>query len=356
MFRAPQFHKPCLTAFGSTLLAVVTAACGGSALTQRFVDEPKGESYQYGAPKNTEYTADVATARDLIRVTVFQSSECDKIIVKVMSRTQETLKDGEVVESQYMGPVQVADRTEAPVPCEHKFARNAQVAIQAGTATYQLGVTDAFGIVETSLSAEMKQSLYGDSTPPTVTLLVQRQPVADISLAELAKHEQRTAQLVAEFGTILAQSEMSSDDIARSYVLYEQLRQLDRDNAEVHGLCARFLELVYRRRAEQSLELLKKNAQALAAAKDLLMLSSVQVPPYVRIAIQSGDTNRSVLDWAQGQVAVAVRTQPSVCGSAFTWNSVSGGGWPQTTQVALNYLRYAYDDPFAQQVQALCTH
>lgn len=338
------------------LLASSLTNCGGGALTQRFVDEPKGETYEYGAPKNTQYTVDVATVHDQIRVTVFQSSECDRIPVKIMSRTQETLRDGEVIERQYVGPVQIAaERPEAPVACEHRFGRGAAVALRAGTATYQLGVADAYGEVEASLSAEMKQSLYGDAAPQAATLLVQRQPVTEISLAELAKHEQRTAQLVAEFSALLAQTEMSPDDISRSYVLYEQLRQLDRGNADVHALCKRFLELVYSRKAEESTALLKKNVQALGAAKDLLMLSAAsQVPSFVRVAIQNGDANRQALDWAQGQVAVTVRVQSSVCSAPFTWDAASGNAWPVPSRVALNYLRYAYDDPFAQQVQALC--
>ncbi len=338
----------------SGVLVGAGGGCGGSALSQRYVDEPKGDAYEYGAPKNTQYSADVATVHDRIKVTVFQSSECDRILVKVMSRTQETLRGDEVVERQYVGPVQIADRTEAPVPCEHKFARGAQVALRAGAATYQLGTADAFGEVETSLSADMKQSLYGQNTPPTVTLLVQRQPIMEISLDELAKHEQRTAQLVAEFSALLGQTTMSPDDTARSYVLFEQLRQLDRGNAEVHGLCRRFLELVYQRKAEESLELMKKNLQALNAAKDLLRSASASVPPFVRVAIQSGETDARALDWAQGQVAVTVRTQPAACSAPFTWSAAADEGWPLQTRIALNYLRYAFDDPFAQRVQALC--
>lgn len=333
---------------------VLLAGCGKEALTHRVVDTPKGIAYQLGAPKNKVFSAEIATARDSFRIRAYEHSECDKIRFKVVSRVEETLRGDEVVETQPMGPVQVVEATEAPVPCNDRFATSAEVALSAGTATYVLGRTDRFGELEAGLSEELKQSLYGDKTPGQMKVLIERQDVATISMAELAKHEQRTALLVAEFKALLDQPSATPADVSRSYTLYEQLQQLDRGNAEIRALNQRFFELVYRRKAVEANEQLKRNLEALSSAKELLQApGAAGIPSFVRATLSSGAPTGDVIEWALGRVALTVHEQPSMCSKPFTWDSVSIG-LSADSRVAFSVARYQYNDGFPAQVQALC--
>jgi hypothetical protein len=340
----------------TVFVALGLAACGGEVLTHRFVDTPKGTSYQLGAPKNRTFSVEVATAHDSFQVRAYEHSECDRIRFALMARSEETLRDGEVVERTPMGPIQVVQGTEPPVACDDRYARDAEVALRAGTATFILGRTDRYGELEASLSAEMQHALYGEVVPPKMTVLVERQPVEEISMAELAKHEQRTAALLAELKTILDQPAQTPADISRSYALYEQLQQLDHGSAEIRGLSERFFELVYQRKALDADAQLRRNLDALKSAKDLLMATTpTVVPSYVRVAITSGQMSADVTQWALGQVALSVRSEPVLCRTPFSWTSMPAD-LPAPTRLAFALARYAYNDPFASQVQALCAH
>ena len=89
-------------------------------------------------------------------------------------------------------------------------------------------------------------------------------------------------------------------------MIYEQLQQLGRHDARVRGLSARFLELLYGRKAKEESENLKRNLKALNEAKDLL---GDGVPIFVQVAARAGETPVTVLNWARGQVAVLLREQ-----------------------------------------------
>src|SRR5690606_15789624 len=205
-------------------LVLPLVACAGPSLSQRYVDVPQGETYELGAPQNTRYDAEIHTAKDLVHLSIYEQSECERILVKVVSRTQETLQGDDVVSKEFIGPVQVAEGSEGTVPCHQRYARDVQVALQVGSATYPLGRTDPFGELHTSLSAELKQSLYGQDTPATAQLIVERQVVAPVSLAELAIHEQRIEELVPEFEALVGKEQLTATEMARAYSLYEQLR------------------------------------------------------------------------------------------------------------------------------------
>jgi len=187
-------------------------------------------------------------------------------------------------------------------------------------------------------------------------VMVERQEVATLSMAELAKHEQRAATLAAEFKAILDQPVQTPADISRSYVLYEQLQQLDRDSAEIHALSQRFFELVYKRKAIDANEQLKRNLEALKGAKELLMSpGAATIPAFVRVSISGGNPSNDVVEWALGQIALTVRNQPVLCSTPFTWASVTANLGPNS-QIAFNIARYQYSDAFASQVQGLCVH
>ncbi len=334
----------------------VAFACSGSKLTHRFVDEPAGAAHELGAPQNTVYMADVATERDLLHVRVYEQSECERIRVSVVSRTQETLRGDRVVERQLIGPVQIADGSDGMVPCNQRYARDAEVALQTRSATYRLGRTDPFGELQINLSEELKSSLYGEQLPGTLTLLVERQPVAQVSLAELAKHEARVAELAEELRAILDRPEQSHEDVSRSYVLYRQLHELSRHNPEVRALADRFIERVYDRKAEEGTEQLKRNLEALNTAKDLLSANPAVVPMYVRVAIQSGETSLDALQWARGQLALGVHEHPTACQQLPRWEPFAQSQWSLPTRLALHYLRYAYDDGLTAAARALCSN
>ena len=334
--------------------ALGAAACSSSTLTHRFVDEPAGTAHELGAPQNTVYMADVATERDLLHVRVYEQSECEHIRVSVVSRTQETLRGDRVVDRQLIGPVQIADGSDGMVPCNQRYARDAEVALQAGTATYRLGRTDPFGELQVNLSQELKSTLYGEQLPQMLTLVIERQPVAQVSLAELAKHEARVAELVEELRSILDRPNQRQEDISRSYVLYRQLHELGRQNPEVRALADRFIERVYDRKAEEATQQLKRNLEALNAAKELLSANPSVVPMYVRVAIQSGETSVDALQWARGQLALGVNENPAACGQLPQWEPFAQSQWSLPTRLALHYLHYAYDDGLTAAVRSLC--
>jgi hypothetical protein len=264
------------------------------------------------------------------------------------------MRGEKVVDVQPMGPVQIVEATEAAVPCNDRFASGVEVAVSAGTATYILGRTDRFGTLDASLSSELKQNLYGGSTPPQLKVLVERQEVGTFSTAELAKHEKRVTELVAEFKTILDQPAQTPPDISRSYEIYEQLQQLNRSTAQISALSTRFFELIYQRKQAESTQQLKRNLEVLKSAKELLMLpGAATIPAFVRVSINSNSTSDESVQWALGQVALTVRNTPALCKGAFTWSHVTAELTPGA-RVAFSVAHYQYNDEFLAQVQALC--
>jgi hypothetical protein len=338
-------------------LSLAFTACGGGALTHRFHDEVVGTSYELGAAKNTAYSAELESEKDVLRLTVFEQSECERIRVRIVSRTEETLRDGEVIEREPVGPVQVAEGSDGVVPCDQRYARDVRLSLEVGTATHRLGRTNQFGELNINLSAELKQSLYGETAPESATLLVEGKPASTVPLVELRKHEERIDQLVKEFEVLLAKpaEQLSAEEVTRSYTLYEQLRQLDRGDARISATHARFLELLYGRKEKEASENLKRNLAALKEAKELIAAGATGVPLFVQIAAREGTLDPAALRWAQGQVVVSLRSRMAVCQSGFSWSSL-GSDWPADARFAFAYLRYAYDDPFQEQVRGLCQH
>lgn len=340
----------------SLFVLTLAMGCGGGALTHRYHDDPVGFSHELGAPKNTAYSADLETERDVLRLIVFEQSECERIRVKIVSRTEETLQGGEVISREPVGPVQVAEGSDGVVQCDQRYARNVRVSLQVGTATHRLGRTSPKGELNINLSAELKQSLYGEEAPESAMLVVEGKEVTAVPLVELRKHEERVDQLLSEFEALLSRSEeqVSAADIARSYELYEQLRQLDRGDARISALHARFLELLYGRKEKESTENLKRNLSALKEVKDIIATGAMGVPMFVQVAAQDGSLDPAALRWARGQVALSLRSRGSVCQQGFSWSVLDSGDWPANARFAFAYLRYAYDDPFQDQVAGLC--
>lgn len=338
------------------VLTVSSFGCGAGTTSQRYADEPVGVSHELGAPKNTSYSAELETEKDVLRLIVFEQSECERIRVRIVSRTEETLRDGEVVQRQPVGPVQIAEGSEGVVQCEQRYARDVRVSLEVDGATHRLGRTNPKGELAINLSAELRQSLYGETAPDSATLVVEGRQVTQVPLAELKKHEARVDELVQEFESLLGrpQDELSDAEIARSYELYEQLRQLDRGDARISALHARFLELLYGRKEKEASENLKRNLAALREVKDLIATGATGVPMFVQVAAQGGTLDPAALRWARGQVAVSLRNRVSVCQGGFSWAALESGDWATDTRFAFAYLRYAYDDPFQDQVTALC--
>ena len=70
---------------------------------------------------------------------------------------------------------------------------------------------------------------------------------------------------------------------------------------------------------------LQLRMDALNAAKEILMAhrETIVVPGYVSSAINGGVMDERSADWARGQVAVAIRRNPTLCGpndGGFTWS------------------------------------
>jgi hypothetical protein len=325
-------------------------------VSQRFADEPVGVSHELGAPRNTSYSAELETEKDVLRLIVFEQSECERIRVRIVSRPEETLRDGEVVPRQPVGPVQIAEGSEGVVQCDQRYARDVRVALLVGSSTHGLGRTNPKGELAINLSAELRQSLYGETAPESATLMVEGREVTQVPLAELKKHEERVDELLSEFEALLGKpnEELSGEEISRSYELYEQLRQLDRGDARISALHARFLELLYGRKEKEASESLKRNLSALREAKDIIATGAAGVPMFVQVAAQGGALDPAALRWARGQIAMSLRSRASACRSGFSWSALDSGDWSQDARFAFAYLRYAYDDPFQDQITALC--
>lgn len=353
-------------------LCSLAAACGGGVTTHRNVDEPRGYTSVQGAAKNTTYSAQVQTSHHRLHVTVFEKSECDNIKVRLVSRTRETLSDGQVIDREAPTLVQIEEGVQGTSECEKRYARDALVLLQVGDATYRLGETSTKGELHINLADLLKRSLHGDqgAVPGEALLLVQGhnmpepQPAGTVSLSQLDAYEKRVDELLAEFGPLLEkpQEKLSGADLTRSYELYKQLDRINAGDARIEALQARFIELVYGRREKEATERLERNLKALAKAKDLLAALArepdYQVPAFVHIAIDSDRPSSQALRWARGRLALGIRQEPDLCGpkaGAFSWDWFEQRRWPLATELALNFLRYAYNDAYSAQVQSLCS-
>jgi hypothetical protein len=342
----------------SLALALPVVACASKPLTHRYVDTEVGYTDAYGAAQGVQYAATAESEREVIRITVFERSTCDKLRMKIISRVDQSVRGDEVVTQEPAKQMQLPAGKDGTVPCNERFARNVPVALRVGSQTYRLGFPSPRGEVVANLSGELKQSLYAENAPSEATVVVNGVDAGTISLAGLNSHEARVAALLAELRQILSKEDaaITKEDIAHSYELYDQLSQLDTGgDARVSGLQTRFLELLYQRKQKEATEHLKRNLKALDEAKGIVSsMSAGMLPAYVLSAIQGGLTSPEALFWARGEAALALRHYPALCGAPFTWGAITPAAYPPVTRAAFSYLRFAYDDPFQAEIRGLC--
>jgi hypothetical protein len=344
----------------ASVSAVAGLACGGAPIEHRYVDTEVGTTEAYGAPHDTEYTATAEAEREQIRIAVFERSLCDRLKMKVLHHVDETVQGDKVISREPPTTTQQAMGKDGVIPCNERWARNVWVALRIGDQTFRLGAPSARGEVVANLSADMKQSLYGEKAPSEAVVVVNGVDAGKVSLAGYASHEGRIDTLLDELRTLLGkeESQLTKADIGRSYELYEQLDQLDTGNdARIAGMRKRFLELLYTRKQHEATENMKRNIVALNEAKNILpTLAAGLVPPYVVSAVQGGLTSTDALLWARGEVALALRQYPALCtGGPFGWARLGGGDYAPKARLAFTYLRYAYGDPFQTDIRDLCT-
>lgn len=359
MHRTHRLHRttPPLTwlAAASSMLL----ACGSTPRTVRHVDTVVGHTEAHGAPRNLRYEVRAETERELIRLTVTERSECERLRMKVVQRVEETLEGDEVVARSAVQQRQVPDGTGGVAPCNERFARNVWVSLRIGAQTYRIGQPSPKGEVVANLAGELRQGLYADAAPGEATVVVDGIDAGTVPLASYTSHEARLDALLSEFRVIVEKDApaITAAELTRAYELYARLRQLDSaGDARFQGLAARFVELVYQRKLDQVDERVKRNLKALNESRGLLTaLSAGALPAYVVAAIQSGTASTDALLWARGEVALSLRGTASLCGtSPFTWSRVTQETSTPSARVAFSYLRFAHGDPFQGEIGALC--
>ena len=365
-----RFHSKCwcpsLVGAAALVGVVGPSACAGggtaSGATQRYTDTPAWTTVEYGAPKDRAYSASLAAERDILRVVVSEKSRCDVIPVKVVERVEETVEDGDVVARRSLGTQQIAGEPEETVSCSETLARDAEVSLKIGGEVFVLGTTGRDGMVVVNLSERLRQSLYGETVPAEGQVLVRGpkdiSPMAagSIALESLRRHEQRVTDLLAELTSILDKgAKITPADIQHSYTLYSQLEQLSPNDARVAGASARFWELFYGRKQREAAAALTRNMEALAGARDLLKSAGVAaIPVFVQAAIHAGNVDTRAVDWASWEVLEGLARRPSACERPFVWAKSASYGFDPSTLVALQFLRFAYGDGTARDVQAVC--
>lgn len=354
-----------------SFFGVVLCGCGAGVIRHRIVDEPSGYTKTYGAPKNTTYSVQTQTSHHRLHISVLQQSECDVYKTRLVSRTRETLSDGEVIGREASTLVQSVEEKEGVIACDKSYASGVGVHLRVGDATYRLGKTSAKGELHVNLTDLLKRNLYkSNETSPEEAVVVVQPPHAEelqeagiVSLAQLGDYEKRIEELLGEFRQLLEKGEgkMSNDEISRSYELYEQLDEINAGDERIEALQTRFLELFYGRKERDATASLERNLDALAKAKNLLTaiakVSDQQIPNYVSVAVQHSNPTDQALSWARGRLVTGIRREPELCGppsGAFTWSWFNQRKWPLTTELALALLHYAFNDPYQQKVQALC--
>ena len=337
------------------LLPLMFAACA-EAPPPRSPDEvPTGPtSEQLGAPYDTRYSADIEAQRGRVRVIVREESMCDVIpVTSVIEDGKKRFIAGTPTKSQ---------------PCNERVARNVIVSLEVEGNTFRLGEPDARGELVTNLSDRMLNDLYGSSRKNQVAKVMLRdrqgksQELGTIALAQLEASERRLDELLAEFRAVLdrPQEQLTGAELARAYELYEQLARFDTTDPRVSGLMALFMERLYMRKALEANERFRNNLSALNAAKDILIANrgTIVVPGYVTTAIDGGVMDPRTADWARGQVAIAIRRNPTLCGASpksdFTWSRLNLSPPPAESRLAFEVLRFAYDDPYEREITQLC--
>ena len=347
--------------FGAAL-AVLLGACGGGALSTRQVDTPSGSALSYGAPSNTTYSFEAEPELDVLRIRVFRAARCAVIPSDIVQRRSETLQGGKVISTVDQGKVQIAKPINGEVACDLGYAQGVGVALLVGNAVHRLGTSDMNGYVAVNISAELREKVFGASAPAqaTVRLFPPRElgsvDVGEISLASLKDYEAGVNRLLAELEPLLAKgTAISGPEIQRSYELYEQLRQSAYYDARVKGALARFWELFYGRKVQESAQNLSLNLKALESSKGLLKDANLaSIPLFMQIAVSSQAYDPRALDWSSGELFEALRRRPQAC-AGFDWRRVSSYGFGPGTQLAVDYLRFAQGDGFWGPMSGVCS-
>jgi hypothetical protein len=317
--------------------------------------EEGASSEQLGAPRDTHYAADIEANRGRVRVIVREESICDVIPVdSVIENGKKRFIAGDPVKAE---------------PCNQRLARNVMLSLEVGGNTFRLGEPDAHGEVVAQLSNRTLLGLYGsDTAHAPVAKLVLRdhqgkaEELGSIELSQLAESDRRLDELLADFRQVLdrPQDQLSGAELARAYELYEQLARFDSDDPRITGLQALFMERLYQRKAEEENQRFKNNLQALSAAKDILNANrtTIILPGYVSQALAGGVMDDRSADWARGQVAIAIRRNPTLCGTnpegGFTWSRLELSPPPPESRLAFEILRFAYDNPYEKEIAVLC--
>jgi hypothetical protein len=215
----------------------------------------------------------------------------------------------------------------------------------------------------------MLRDLYGDdknSTPVAKVMLRDHggkaQEIGTVALSQLEATDRRLDELLAEFRRVLdrPQQQLTGAELAHAYELYEDLARFDSNDPRISGLQALFMDRLYARKAQEANEQFRNNLDALNSAKDILkaMPSTVVVPAYVSGAIQGGSLDDRSVEWARGQVAIAIRRYPTLCGpnpdTGFTWARLQLSPPPPESRLAFEVLRFAYDNPYEKEIAQLC--
>jgi hypothetical protein len=321
-------------------------------------DAPAGEgvsSEHLGAPYDTHYEADIEATRGRVRVVVREQSVCDVIPV------QSVIVDGK---KKF-----IAGNPVKTQPCNERVARNVILSLEVDGNTFRLGEPDDRGELDAQLGDRMLEDLYGDANrgAPVAKLLLRdrqgkSQVLGDIELRQLRESDRRLDELLAEFRRVLdrPQTDLTGSELARAYELYEQLARFDSGDPRIGALQALFMERLYQRKAIEANQRFRNNLAALGAAKDILngIRTTIVLPGYVSQAIDGGVLDDRSVDWARGQVAIALRRNPTLCGpspeSGFTWSRLQLSPPPPESRLAFELLRFAYDDPYEKEIADLC--
>jgi hypothetical protein len=312
-------------------------------------------SEQLGAPRDTRYTADIEANRGRVRVIVREESLCDVIPV-----------DSVIVDGEKKFIANDPIKTER---CNARLARNVLISLEVGGNTFRLGEPDARGEVQAQLSSQILESLYGgdlERAPVAKIMLRDRRGNAEelgsIELSQLRESDRVLDELLANFRAVLdrPQQQLSGAELARAYELYEQLARFDSDDPRITALQALFMERLYQRKADEANQRFRNNLEALAAAKDILNANrtTLILPGYVSQAVEGGVLDNRSVDWARGQVAIAIRRNPTLCGTnpdgGFTWSRLQLSPPPPESRLAFELLRFAYDNPYEKEIATLC--
>ncbi len=336
-------------------------ACGGGTISYRHVDTPTAEVHEYGAPKQTEYALEFEPEKEQLGITIYEHSVCDKIRVQVVDRTRETLEGDEVINETPLGKVQIAQKVDGQVPCDQRFAREAQVSLKVGEAVYPIGKTDAEGHVGVNLAKRLDADVYGAPEGEVVVLVrgqgsVASKEVGRVPLGELRARQERVDQLVQELSALLGKPSgaMTPEEITRSYELYAQLRSIAWYDSRFQGLRQRFWEVWQNQRSQEYSENLGRNLEALNKSKELLRTAGPgAIPLFAQVGINSGTVSERTLEWSRFEMLKGLRENPGACQGGFSWTAMPDVLSVQQ-QIAGGYLHFVYGDPYEKVLSGMC--